>query len=383
MEYNVISGDSHIDLTALPTDLFVSRAPVQWKDKVPRVVEANGKRSWVANGVDLGGVGGVGSRGRDPQLLRGTGNQQFERMDAAGLYDDYAKGISRPGTPELRIKDMELDGIDAEVIYGILGVGRGLGDPALISVVYQIYNDFIGDFCKSNPERFAGLAVIPNHDTKAAAGELRRAATLGLRGAEFSVATAVKPLYHPDWDVLWSTAAEYEMPISFHALGVGARAPDPGDNAEGLDLRFRATSRIMFQLGGMEFLPSIIFSGACDRYPNFKFVLGECGVSWIPYILDRMDMEFEETFSDLNLSMKPSDFWHRQGFTTYQTEGFVADVVHIVGEDSIMWGSDYPHPDGVWTISQEVIERELGSLDKRTRRKLTCDNTGKLYGFIK
>ena len=110
--------------------------------------------------------------------------------------------------------------------------------------------------------------------------------------------------------------------------------------------------------------------------------MGECGVSWIPYILGRVDQEYED-LRTLNFPMKPSDYWRRQGYTTFQHETTVADMVHLVGEDNILWGSDYPHGDGVWPDSQKVLDEDLAGLDERARRKITCENAGKLYGLIK
>lgn len=72
----------------------------------------------------------------------------------------------------------------------------------------------------------------------------------------------------------------------------------------------------------------------------------------------------------------------RQGFTTSQHETTLADVLHLVGEDNIIWGSDYPYPDGIWPDSMKAIEEDLGGLDADVQRKLTCENAGKLYGFI-
>ena len=87
-----------------------------------------------------------------------------------------------PTTPGLRLKDMAIDGIDAEVIYGILGVGLRFEDAEMTRVVYEIYNTWAADFCDSTPGRFAALACIPNNNPQVAATELRRAASLGLKG---------------------------------------------------------------------------------------------------------------------------------------------------------------------------------------------------------
>lgn len=95
-----------------------------------------------------------------------------------------------------------------------------------------------------------------------------------------------------------------------------------------------------------------------------------------------MDEEYEDEFHYFGFSMKPSDYWRRQGHTTFQHEALVADFLPLVGEDNVMWGSDYPHPDGIWPDSRKVIERDLGRLSEGTLRKVTCENAGKLYGLM-
>lgn len=137
----------------------------------------------------------------------------------------------------------------------------------------------------------------------------------------------------------------------------------------------------MFQLAGAEYLASIIYSGALDRQPNMKFVLGECGIAWIPYVLFRMDEEYQRQLFHIGLSLKPSEYWERQGYSTFQIEHLTNEMVDLVGEDKIMWGSDYPHPDCIWPDSRAVIDEHLGHLDEAKIKKLVCDNTAKLYGF--
>ncbi len=377
MNYELISGDSHIDLSWLPHDLFAGNAPRNLKDRVPHVVGGDEKR-WSADGQDLGAVAGIGFRA---QKVQDVNSKRVDRILTTNFYEDAAKGLFHPTNAELRIGDQEIDGVQAEVLYGILGIGIRLEDPELVTAIYRIYNDWVADFCKGNPTRFAALACLPNHDPQSAASELRRAAKLGLRGADVAVATARKPIYHRDWDVLWATAAECGMPISFHSLGFTPRTPDPGEAKE-YDLPFRAVRATMFQLDGAEFLSSIIFSGACNRFPEFRFVLGECGISWIPYVLDRMDHVYQDRYHQLGLSLKPSEFWRRQGYTTYQKEEIAGFSIPLTGEDNVIWGSDYPHPDSVWPDSKQIIRKNLGSLDERVRRKVVCENAGRLYGFL-
>ena len=377
MEYRVISGDGHIDLRWLPHDLFVSNAPAKWKDQVPQVMETKEGKKWFAEGKDLSaGYGGAIATLEPPE--RGI-SKHIDRMYEVGFYE----GGPHPTTPELRIKDQKIDGVDADVIYGILLMGSLLEDRELVNVVYEIYNTWVADFSKTNPDRLVALACIPNDDPEIAAGELSRAAKLGLKGIDFNVSSAVKPLWHRDWDPLWAAAEEYNMPVSFHTIGVPVRMPSDDQMAKEYETVVGASMLMTMQLAGAEFLSSIIFSGVTERFPGMKFVLGECGISWIPYMLGRMDEEYDDRYRHLNFSLKPSEYWRRQGYSTFQHETTAAEFVHLVGEDNIVWGSDYPHADGVWPDSLKTIEEDLGSLDERVRHKIIRDNAGKLYGLLK
>ena len=121
-------------------------------------------------------------------------------------------------------------------------------------------------------------------------------------------------------------------------------------------------------------LTSMIFSGVLEHYPRIRLVLGESGIGWIPYVLWRMDAEWEDQFKDLSLKMPPSEYWKRQCWATYQTDPIGVKLLDELGADKVMWGSDFPHPDGVWPDSQEYIERELGHLPADVRRKIVCEN---------
>lgn len=372
MTHPIISADGHIDMTWMPGDLWTTNAPAHFKEFVPQVRQTPEGPRWYAEGQELGVFGGLGF-GFTP-VQRGY-SKHVDKMFEVGFYE----GGPHPTTPELRLKDQDLDGIVGEVMYGILGVGMRLKDPALIEVVYRIYNDWAADFCKTNPQRFAALACLPNHSPEAATAEIRRTARLGLKGADFAVSTAVYPIWHRAWDPLWEAAQECQMPVSFHTTGYDVRPPSDAAMAQEYDLAYRAVRTTMFQLCAAEFLASIVFSGALDRFPKFQFVLGEAGVTWLPYVLNRMDEEYEDRYYQLNLSMKPSEFWRRQGFSTYQREPSLPTMIPLIGEDNILWGSDYPHPDGIWPDSRKWIEVDLQGVAEPVRRKILCDNAQKLY----
>ncbi len=377
MQYNVISGDSHVDMTWMPGDLWVSQAPAKFRAVAPHVVETDEGLKWTAEGKTLGVFGG--SSFGFGKAQRGA-SKRIDTMFDEGFYE----GPPRPTTPELRLKDMEMDGVDAEVIYGILGVGMRFDDPELTRYVYNVYYEWAAEFCNTNPGRWAALAPLASHDPQMAAQDLRTAAKLGLKGADFAVSIAVKPLYQQEWDVLWEAASECAMPVSFHftvGMRPSIRQPDPED-LPAYKAKLGLVSDACSQLEGALHLTSIIYSGACERYPNFKWVLGESGVTWVPFLLARMDAHRQDQRHQGDLPLLPSEYWRRQGHSTYQTDSILADMVDLVGEDNAIWGSDYPHPDGVWPDSQSTIEQDLGRLDERQRRKIICENAGKLYGFL-
>ena len=379
MDYEIISADCHIDLIWLPPDLFTSEAAADMKDRMPYVTESDRGPTWVSKqGAQFGLQNGMGSAGR--QYVPGQIHRS-DRMAEQGLYDDGKNGIRRLTEPELRIRDQDLDGVQAEVLYGILGTSQRLNDGEAATEVMRIYNAWLADFCESHPDRFAGLASIPNHDMDAAVAEIERVAKRGaVRGLEVANSVDMKPLYDPSWEPLWRAANETKLPVHFHT--VGGKAPNFAGMPHLQQRQAFATFITSFQLAMSRVIMEIIYGGVLESYPDMKVVIGESGIGWIPYTLQHMDLEWEDQFKDLTLTMKPSEYWLRQCYATYQSDEVGIRLLEYLGEDNIMWGSDFPHPDGIWPDSKEFIERELITLDAVRRRKVVCENAGRLYGFF-
>ena len=379
MHYEVISADCHIDLPWLPEDLFTSRAPAALKDRMP-YVDASGKdRYWVSrNGARFGLQNGMGSAGR--RYVPGQIHRS-DRMAEQGLYRDGARGIRRLTEPNLRILDQDRDGVQAEVLYGILGAAMRLGDDEAAAEMMHIYNAWLADFCSAHPARFAGLGSIPSHDVDAAVQEVERVAERGvLRGIEVANTHELAPLFDPSWAPLWAAAERAGLPVHFHTIGprmdydFASLAPMQSRQAFAVHITG-------FQLAMAKIVMEVIYGGVLEAHPKLKLVIGESGIGWIPYILEHMDLEWEDQFKDLTLAMKPSAYWRRQCYATYQSDPIGIRLLDILGEDNVMWGSDFPHPDGVWPDSQEFIARELGGVDAATRHKIVCGNAARLYGF--
>ncbi len=378
MDIKVLSADCHIDLIWLPPDLFTGNASAAMKDRMPYVVDGENGPIWVSRkGGEFGLQNGMGSAGREyvPGVIH-----RSDRMASTGLFEDGKKGIRRLSDPDLRIKDQDLDGVSGEVLYGVLGASTRLNDPEAATELMRIYNEWLAGFCGTHPDRFAGIACVPNHDIPAAVAEIERvAARGGIRGLEIANSLDMLPLYHPDWDPLWAAANAAKLPVHVHTIGIARR-----DTTGFAPLQLRQAFAVQitsFQMGMSRILMEVIFGGVLETYPELRLVIGESGIGWIPYILEHMDLEWEDQFHDLTLKMKPSDYWHRQCMATYQSDKVGLRLLDLLGEDNVMWGSDFPHPDGVWPDSQEFLEREVGHLPEATRRKITYDNAAALYGF--
>ena len=237
MSYEIISADTHLDITWLPGDMFVEGAPADMKSRMPRIKDTDAGPRWMVEDTDVAGVGGGGLTGNFSKYVRGQ-SKLLDKMDDVGFFSGIDEGIYHPSSVELRVKDQDIDGIDAEVMYGILAIGGGafsipgFQDPAVLATVYDVYNAWVGDFVKANPQRLGALGCLSVHDPQDAARQLRLAAESGLRGAEINVKKMTKPMYHGAWNPLWEASQELGMPVSFHALGLELRGPDPEDEAE-------------------------------------------------------------------------------------------------------------------------------------------------------
>src|SRR5947199_7583290 len=113
---------------------------------------------------------------------------------------------------------METDGVDAEVIYGILGTASKLNDREASNEVLRIYNDWLKEFCSHYPDRHIGLACLPYGSVEEAVKEVRRVSKMGLRGLELSCSWDMEPMWHPVWEPLWEAVSDVQLPLHFHTF---------------------------------------------------------------------------------------------------------------------------------------------------------------------
>ena len=376
MTVKVMSADSHMDLIYLPPDTFTSRMAARWGDRVPHVAERDGLKLWVSGDDVLGPYGMYG-----PGV---TGGKRGRILVEAG----FASGKeTRPSDPTQRREDQERDGVEAEIIYGIIGISRGImgnkgvGDPALLAGVYHAYNQYIAEFNRSMPGRYFGLGCLPNHDGQAAVDEVRHCADLGLKGVLFVPWGSAMPVWHEMWEPMWSAAEDANLVLSFHVFeGGGATV---GYEVKGV--RHPAVIGSWTVVAPMqmdEILVSVILSGVCERHPRLKLVLGESGIGYLPYLLERLDDTYEERLADdLQLPLPPSAYFKRQIYATFQKDLHGVRAMAEIAPDNVMWGSDYPHRDGTWPFSRKAIEEQFRGIDETIQRKMLWENVRRLYGL--
>jgi predicted TIM-barrel fold metal-dependent hydrolase len=351
------SCDDHIDMWALPPDLWESRLPEGRREDGPRVVDRDGVPTWVVGDRVLG-VSGTPTSGAVSALSR------------AGLGTQW----QRPATPELRLADMDRDGVYASVIYGPAVLGLPIGDPEFKATCWGVWNDWAAEFNSYDPHRLAALPVLPTHSPIAAAAELERAAAAGHRGAlvhcfEFDCGD-------PQWDRLWAAAQDTELPISFH-IGGGLAVPRV-DSWQALVF----TTAIAMQL--VQPMASMVFCGALERHPGMRLVVAEAGLGWVPYVVNRMDTtyaKYQGTARDYTLGERPSEIVRRQIFVTFEEERDGGSYVELLGAENCMWASDYPHADSTFPESRAAIVDSFGSLSEPECRRITAENCKALYRF--
>jgi predicted TIM-barrel fold metal-dependent hydrolase len=375
MAQRVMSADCHMDLFYLPPDAFTTRMDrARWGDRVPHVVERDGARVWVSGDTVLSpwGVYGPGvTAGKRGRIL---------------VQEGFAAGRARASDPAQRRADQDRDGIESEVIYGILGVSRGLRDGAgstdhaLLAAVYHAYNEYIAEFNRTIPGRYIGLGCLPNHDATAAVAELHACAALGLRGATFVPWGAARPVWHPLWEPMWAAAEALDVVLTFHVFEGGATTVGHAVKETSPASAGAWTAVAPAQLD--EVLCSVILAGVCERHPRLRLVLGESGIGWLPYMLERLDDTWEERLTDdCPLSLPPSTYFKRQIYATFQKDRHGVRAMAEIAPDNVMWGSDYPHRDGTWPFSRKVIEEQFRGIEPAIARKMLWDNVHRVYGI--
>jgi len=370
-ELRLISADSHVNE---PGDLWTERIDKPLRDRAPRVVENPPGQKPGAYFV-LEGIPPI-------HLAQGTGAgkkpEELPQFFQSSTYKDRRAGGWDPAE---RLKDMDLDGVEADVIYTTLGFRQfWFKDAALQRACFRVYNDWLAEYCAYAPKRLAGLALISLYDIDEGVKELRRCAARGLKGALIWASPPEdRPYSSSLYDPFWAAAQELGIPISLHSItGMGAESrlaiKQPLD-------RYVRTAVLCHEV--QRTLVVLIFSGVLERFPGLKIVSAENEVGWIPFFLQKLDQAQEEYryLYPAPLKLKPTEYFRRQVYATFIDDAVGVASREFIGVENIMWSSDYPHTVSTWPHSREVVERDFKGVPEGEKRLIVRDNVARLYGL--
>jgi uncharacterized protein len=378
----VVDADSH---WAEPPDLFTSRAPAEYRDRVPRVEEVDGQPTWVFDGHPVGRHSAAGVIARDGhkessyKALYEWGHEEVH----VGAYD-----------PRVRLAVMDECGIDAQVIFpSTIGLGgQDLGlveDQVLCRVAIEIYNDGMAEIQAESNNRLLPMPLMPAWDIDTCIAEAKRVAALGARGVNMT--SDPQDLGAPDlanraWDPFWDVCAEYQLPVHFH-IGASVTAMTFFGQyfwpSHPLNTQLAIGGSLLF-IGNARVVTNLILTGMFDRHPDLKMVSVESGVGWIPFILETLDYEMAENApSELaELKKMPSEYFRSNLYATFWFEknrNKLPDLIEAVGEDNILFETDFPHPTCLYPKPLEAVEAKMATLTPEIRAKILGENARKLY----
>ena len=122
--------------------------------------------------------------------------------------------------------------------------------------------------------------------------------------------------------------------------------------------------------------------GVCEHHPNLKLVVAEFNAGWIAYWLERIDQAWKREYGNNPDMAKPQpvqEMWRRQFYATIEDDQAALRTRDLIGEETLMWGSDYPHTDSTWPCSGDVLNEMFEQFPNDARRKITYDNVKSLY----
>jgi len=333
-----------------------------------------------AKGVDerlekAGGLGTFANRARDENFEEMHRRREYLRVD----YSD----------PQLRIDRMNHERIAAEVVFhgtaqedpqtgkvASWPIPWQPGDRSLVSgesgttadlatAGRRLYNRWLADLCAIEPGRMVGLIHAPIWDMDEAVAQLRWAKENGLKGVNFPAPGSFIPAFdgplnwaldaqYPSyeseyWDPFFATCVDLNMPLTTH---VGHPILPPYFTGPAA---FAVTVFEQMPLSGRN-LWHLIFGGVFDRHPDLKFVITEVLGQWITYTMDNMDSIFHSTqvgpgsLLRQAIEKPPSEYVRSNVFfgASFMSRPEALDAIEHDLTGNLMWGSDWPHPEGTW-----------------------------------
>ncbi len=283
---------------------------------------------------------------------------------------------------EFRLQDMALDGVDAEIVFPSLGLTTYMIENAEAELATaQVYNDWLHGVLKDHTDTFVRCGILPVRDFANTVAEMERLAKLGFTSA--MIPSLIErdsglPAYTSDaWDPVFDAAQRLGIVFALHT-GTGRTDVRSFRGPVGAVMNYMIQS-----CDGMITIGALISGGLLDRFPGAKVCVIEGGASWLAALAERMDEVYEahESFVRPKLSLLPGELIARQVACSFQTDRACIMSRSVTGTQALLWGADYPHHEGTFPRSREVIGHLFDGIDisERDKADIIGGNAARLF----
>ena len=320
--------------------------------------------------------------GRGAHNLGTPASYRGEKTPHARKKSDTVGSMEIRGVTE-RIEAMDKEGISLQVLYPTLFLAYPLAaNPALVTAMSSAYNRFLGDQVGAH-ERIKWAAVVNLDDVAGAVEQVREAHGLGAVAVMVLGTIGDRMLDDPAFLPFYEALVERDMTLAIH---VGWACPA----LSGLFTHIYPSSVNAFLMPVLLGFSAMIHSGLLDRFPTMRVGFLEAGCQWVHFMVDRMDHRFVHSGNFLadilvdtvpKAKLAPMEYM-RQGNLYLSAEvedALLPQVVELVGEGQVVYGSDMPHGDREVLSSDYLKQRE--DLSETVKTKILQDNGARLYNL--
>jgi predicted TIM-barrel fold metal-dependent hydrolase len=363
----VIDCDSHV---MEPADLWQRYLEPEFRERAIRIEMRDGIEHLIIGEqpVLAGVLGGLGGAHLSPTTLFSSGSRYADGCEPAS-YD-----------PAARVALLNTWGVDRGVLFPTIGILPFPTDDTKLANAYcRAYNRWQAEFAQGAQGRAVPIALVNWHDVDEAVCELQHCLRAGFRGLFVppEIINGRRPS-DPHFDPIWRLCEEAGIPGCLHVI---VRFT-PGAGSFGAWHMTRPGSVFTFGLGATgQMIPAMaamVVDLLFQRFPKLKVVSVEAGCGWAAYLMDRLD-EKHGRFG--GSSLKPSDYIRRNCyFVAEPDERTIGAMLDLVGEDRILWGSDYPHVDSYLDAPQQ-IRRAVADLSPARQAAVLGDNARRVFGI--
>jgi len=355
MPERLISADSHVSISH---DQVKAHLATRWHDPYDAAQQAFTAR-----------MSAAGAGRANTESMRQNPHAAFTRPG----YRDGAE----------RIKDMDIDGVDVEVVYSEVSAFRYLGDMTEgTAEAARAFNDVLAEYAAPDPKRLLVSYQIQITDIEAAVREVQRVAGEGGKSFQlpvFPTEIGLPDYHHERYAPLLAAIQETGLPICCH-IGLNT-------NLDDLTRRDPTPQKgvmvPMTALSTAEAFGMWILTGTLERFPELKVVFVEPGLGWVAWYLFIIDdLVQRQGYKFPAITELPSTYFHRNVWLTYIDEPDAIQLLrHRIGVGNILWSSDYPHPVTSWPDSRALIERSFAGVPADEREAILCGNAASVWNL--